>query len=683
MKKYVLVGIYAFMAVICVLLNYGDRNITNILINGVMFVVVGGIFAWTIWGCFRKTDKIKKDLEKSISQIETDHKEGTYLWTSYNQSEKSLFEQEDLKKAYKSYKSEMRYLESQKLDGSKCDIEDYINRELIDDVGRKNLLNLVPGAMTGMGILGTFVGLTIGLQNFNTGTAEEIAESIAPLMDGIKVAFHTSIYGMCFSLFFNLVYKNNFEETYRMIDQFIDTYHEKVAPDADSDNISKIIAGQEKQTQNIVAPIVLNFQRLNDNMEKICSVQQQQLQQMQQMPQMMENAIGKELSELVLPKMETLNNSFEIFAKMVGDTQLKGMEGLIDKFTTQTNAVMIDSFQNLKEVISQTCDLQTENNGHMQTVLSKVQNMTMSIQQINELSQKTIEDMSDYVEKVENLQGMIIENCKNFSEQIEKNVVFEERMKTYMDTLETYQEHCEQSMEQWSVELKRQMEIFEEIEKKIMKDLEQEMNLLMKNSRECNSQISEAANQQIKNIHGAFEDLDEKMSEISKNMMLCMKNMVQELEGTSHEINEQLQDEIMKSLTAFNEDFTRNIVTMTEKMNTTTEQLGITASDLGTTAKGFHGQLKKNLLDTFEVFDKELADICSHLSGTISDIESTTGRVPRVVAEAYKGMENGISEMEEQMLDLIKQISELNETTRKQILREKERESLNLEQKEE
>lgn len=237
---------------------------------------------------------------------------------------------------YESYKKEMQYLESQGTNGTKCDIEDYINRDLIDDIAKKNLINLVPGAMTGMGILGTFIGLSFGLQNFNTGTSEEIAASIAPLMDGIKVAFHTSIYGMVFSLFFNLIYKTRFEGVYNAVDDFIDTYHKYVSPDSDNDNISKIIAGQQQQTQSILNPIIINFQKLNDNIETMCSVQQEQ----------------------VIPRMDALNNSFEMFAKLVGDNQMKGMEGLIDKFTTQTNAVMTESFQNLKESISQTCDMQ-------------------------------------------------------------------------------------------------------------------------------------------------------------------------------------------------------------------------------------------------------------------------------------------------------------------------------------
>lgn len=676
----ILVIIYVAMAALCIVLNGAEWKIESMAINSGMFLIVALIFGWAILKCFRRIKKIKEDLEGAIKQITSDHSTDSYLWEFYNRTDKILFKQADLKEAYDAYKNEMRYLESQNVNSSTCDIEDYINRELIDDVAKKNLLNLVPGVMTGMGILGTFVGLSMGLRNFNTGTSEEIAESIAPLMDGIKVAFHTSIYGMVFSLFFNFVYKKIFEEAYRTIDKFINLYHEKVAPDADSNNLSKIISGQQKQTQSIVDPLDIGFRRLNSNIELMCSMQEQQLQQIQQIPQAMKMVIGKEISEQIAPKIDGLNHSLEIFAKMVGDTQLKGMEGLIDKFTSQTNAVMTESFENLKTAISQTCALQTENSEHMQMILSEAQGMTMNIQQIHELSQKTVEDMSGYVEKVEDLQSIVTGNCRNFGTQLEKNAVFEEKVKEYIDSLEKYQQQCEQSTEQRNAELKRQVEIFEEIEKKVMEDVRNEIEILINNSNECNRQISDAASQQIESINRAFDTLDEKVSELEANMSACMKNMVHEFGAISQGIDEQLRSEIMKILGEFNDSFTKDISDMTKKLSGAAEQVGIIASDLGTTAKGFNGQLKKNLTDTFEVFDKELSGICRHLSGTISDIESTTGRVPKVVAAAYEGIEKNLNEIE---INLIKQISEMTSITQNQIQVEKTSEPLSLNVKEE
>lgn len=49
--------------------------------------------------------------------------------------------------------------------------------------------------MGALGILGTFIGIIIGLLNFNT---ESIDTSIPVLLGGLKTAFITSIVGMFF-----------------------------------------------------------------------------------------------------------------------------------------------------------------------------------------------------------------------------------------------------------------------------------------------------------------------------------------------------------------------------------------------------------------------------------------------------------------------------------------------------
>ena len=57
-----------------------------------------------------------------------------------------------------------------------------------------------PTLMGALGILGTFIGIIIGLLNFNT---ESIDTSIPVLLGGLKTAFITSIIGMFFAILFN------------------------------------------------------------------------------------------------------------------------------------------------------------------------------------------------------------------------------------------------------------------------------------------------------------------------------------------------------------------------------------------------------------------------------------------------------------------------------------------------
>src|SRR5690625_6151539 len=57
-----------------------------------------------------------------------------------------------------------------------------------------------------LGVLGTFIGLTISLGSMNMAT-EQLVEKISTVMSGIDVAFYTSIIGMSFSLMMTVLLK--------------------------------------------------------------------------------------------------------------------------------------------------------------------------------------------------------------------------------------------------------------------------------------------------------------------------------------------------------------------------------------------------------------------------------------------------------------------------------------------
>lgn len=64
------------------------------------------------------------------------------------------------------------------------------------------LLNAGSGLMVGLGLLGTFLGLTIGVMDFDSSSTDTIQTSINGLLNGMGTAFATSLVGMACSLIF-------------------------------------------------------------------------------------------------------------------------------------------------------------------------------------------------------------------------------------------------------------------------------------------------------------------------------------------------------------------------------------------------------------------------------------------------------------------------------------------------
>ena len=88
----------------------------------------------------------------------------------------------------------------------------------------------VSGTLTGLGILGTFLGLSMGLGSFSGDDIYTISDNVGPLLSGMKVAFHTSVYGILFSLVFNVVYRSIMSDAYEKLENFLCIFRHTAQP---------------------------------------------------------------------------------------------------------------------------------------------------------------------------------------------------------------------------------------------------------------------------------------------------------------------------------------------------------------------------------------------------------------------------------------------------------------------
>ncbi|MCR8666223.1 MotA/TolQ/ExbB proton channel family protein [Aestuariibaculum sp. M13] len=72
------------------------------------------------------------------------------------------------------------------------------------------VLENIPSIFVTLGLLGTFLGITYGLIHFDT-SPKQIKNSISLLLDGLKTAFYTSIFGIFCSLLFKMFLNYKFQ----------------------------------------------------------------------------------------------------------------------------------------------------------------------------------------------------------------------------------------------------------------------------------------------------------------------------------------------------------------------------------------------------------------------------------------------------------------------------------------
>lgn len=81
---------------------------------------------------------------------------------------------------------------------------------LANSVTENRLIAAVPGFLTALGVIGTFMGLQLGLADLKLGAGVDVTtmqDGVAGVVNGAKIAFLTSVWGVALSVFFNFFEK--------------------------------------------------------------------------------------------------------------------------------------------------------------------------------------------------------------------------------------------------------------------------------------------------------------------------------------------------------------------------------------------------------------------------------------------------------------------------------------------
>lgn len=230
---YVLLPLYVLMTGFILYINgvfSGEvTSVSNLVINMAFLLIIGVMFFLSAIS-FHHVNEFTDALKEAGDEMEKEYlKSQECLWDSYSERKK-VFDNDALDGAFRNYQRRMAGYQTRKGLKAVCDLEDYINEDLLDRVAVSHYNSAVSGTLTGLGILGTFLGLSMGLGAFDGNDIYTISDNVGPLLEGMKVAFHTSVYGIFFSLVFNFIYRSIMADAYRVLGEFHRVYAQYVAP---------------------------------------------------------------------------------------------------------------------------------------------------------------------------------------------------------------------------------------------------------------------------------------------------------------------------------------------------------------------------------------------------------------------------------------------------------------------
>lgn len=378
-QYYVLFLLYVVVVAFVLYLNgvfTGEWEASVNLIINVGFLLMIGILFGISAISFGRLGQVTRELEEVGLRLQEEYKEADEknLWPAYK-DDTAFFEQKDLQEAFQKYRLRVKGSKTRRRAGAFCDLEEYINEDFLDRVGMNFYNSGIPGTLTGMGILGTFLGLSMGLGAFSGDDIFTISDNVGALLSGMKVAFHTSVYGIFFSLVFSMIYRSLMSDAYETLEEFLNVFRQTTQPSA--------------MKEDETAATMLVYQAGMANSLK----------------QMLEVMKG---------------NAAE---------QTAGVGRIVDKFTQQMHAALDTDFRKLGNVLKNAGEAQAVNTANITEMVEAVTALVEANRSVQEALSNVMERQEVFAKQLEDQKEMLADLCSDMSDEISSQIYTFEQMR--------------------------------------------------------------------------------------------------------------------------------------------------------------------------------------------------------------------------------------------------------------
>lgn len=299
---------------------------------------------------------------------------------------------------------------------STVESESYFSVAAFTEDMKGGLWSGLAGTFTGIGILGTFIGLTIGLAGVDTSSTGALSSSISGLLGGMSTAFVTSIFGIVSAIVFGVWHSQNMKRFGDAASRFTDALDQVFI---------------RKSVEEIL-------------LEELAESRAQRAA-MEQLSTDMAISICDHLPDVLDQLAEKMDSAM----KGNLDTMLVGLSERQDKQTEQlmqissnTSSLVSGGFDQLGDVLKKGVGQGAEELGNsLKNLSSDIASLAEGIRDIldrstkasSEANQKTLDALNEAISKMnETMEGMANKQTEETDKNIQRMTALMEEMKTTM-----------------------------------------------------------------------------------------------------------------------------------------------------------------------------------------------------------------------------------------------------------
>ena len=286
------------------------------------------------------------------------------------------------------------------------------------------MLDAASGTLVGLGLLGTFLGLTLGITGFDNSSSEKINESIKLLLSGMGTAFLTSLIGMFLSLVYTVViekpWKNKLAKSLYSFTEGLDKKY--YIDDITLMNLNQKILFDDLRN-SILDSIVRQFSYTNENGQKIevSNAIREILKENEEQSKALKSfstdlalelnngfdeVMSRQMQEKLLPLMENIDGTtksviehIDLMAANVASPATDMIQNVVDELKNSMTSIMQEFKNNLSGDATNELEELAKSLG---TATQAMANFPKNMENISATLQVTIEEVKNAISEISN-----------------------------------------------------------------------------------------------------------------------------------------------------------------------------------------------------------------------------------------------------------------------------------------
>lgn len=471
------------------------------------------------------------------------------------------------------------------------------------------------GVFTGLGILGTFLGLTIGLLGFDMSSSATIQKGISNLLNGTSTAFLTSIVGILCALIFNYYYNNSLIRNFdASIDDFANKLDELI-PRKQAEELlyinSEAVKEQTTELQDFNTTLALT---IGDALRNA-----------------MTTDVKPVLEELLTAIRELSTGGMETIKNSINDntgSELRDFAGTLQELQ-----------QGMRDILMQSQQMNEENNQKLRVAVDE---MVKSLQ--NATSDSVTAQQKNMNEMNEQIKGLFTEMNDNLRQTVQglleagsnTGIQLDHSIKGAAETsdaiVKTWESVSKQQQEQLSHNIEQIRNILEETLRSIrddrenyiqtLKNITQELQNTMASSDVLIKQAGVTANQ-FASAAGPMNDVAHTMNTSVNNVIDATKSFNNQVGMTVLELKDTSSSNI-KSVNTIREALERTEESWHAYENVfqgLDAQLGKTFTELEENLVKYNQLTQSGLSDNLIAFDKNIGTAIGQVNALVQELQ--------------------------------------------------------------